>query len=241
MRLLFADRSRVVLFNVRLTKPRSACLHNTKRGLKHCFPSQLGPSYRYYAFNLPQRRHISPLSALNKSFDCMTISGLVSCSILGGTIFWLASMRPDNRYLAGVANVYQVNDSLSKTHSLPEVDKNVYANFQQKLGYGFFVHCLGSLFLFASSVCSCGSAYMLIRREWRTQGCCIKTVPKSTSSRESYTHYPSLSFYNQRDSDVRLTSHLPSCSEYSPNASIVTRMERHRPSYDPCAFPEEGV
>ncbi|KAH7687820.1 Protein HPO-30, partial [Aphelenchoides avenae] len=50
-----------------------------------------------------------PISILH----VISVTLAMSCSIFGATIFWLASMRPDNRYLAGVANVYQVGSAVA--------------------------------------------------------------------------------------------------------------------------------
>jgi hypothetical protein len=157
----------------------------------------------------------SPCFVPNGVLHVISVTLAMACSMLGDAIFWLASVRVDNRNLHGVVNIYH-----------------------QRLGYGFFVHCFGSLMLLVAALCSSVSAYLLIRREWRLHGCCnSKSVSKHAYPRDSYCHYPSLSFYGIPDLESH-TVQLPVCNDYvvpSTPVNVMTRVERRRTSYDPCA------
>uniref|UniRef100_A0A7E4UT13 Clc-like protein n=1 Tax=Panagrellus redivivus TaxID=6233 RepID=A0A7E4UT13_PANRE len=76
------------------------------------------------------------------------------CSLFGDIMFFLASMRIDNRAVPGVVGSYP-----------------------QNLGYAFYLHLSAVLIFFFALLCSFAAAYMLIRKDYRQNGCCNDKNP----------------------------------------------------------------
>uniref|UniRef100_A0A914BY11 Clc-like protein n=1 Tax=Acrobeloides nanus TaxID=290746 RepID=A0A914BY11_9BILA len=119
----------------------------------------------------------------NSIFHVFSVTIAMSCSFLGDVIFFLASMRVDNRYVHGVVDVYS-----------------------QRIGYAFFIHVSASFILVFASICSILSAYFLLRTKWLASDCCpTKRKAKNEFNCESYCQFPSVSFYGQSEMETRLT------------------------------------
>uniref|UniRef100_A0A915EG93 CASP-like protein n=1 Tax=Ditylenchus dipsaci TaxID=166011 RepID=A0A915EG93_9BILA len=94
------------------------------------------------------------------------------CSILGDVIFFLASMRVDNRNIHGLVHVYY-----------------------QHLSYAFCVHLFASATFCAATLCSSVAAYLLVREECEQYGCCNSKQKKQKTKKQS-KYFPYVSNIN---------------------------------------------
>uniref|UniRef100_A0AC34FIQ7 Uncharacterized protein n=1 Tax=Panagrolaimus sp. ES5 TaxID=591445 RepID=A0AC34FIQ7_9BILA len=74
---------------------------------------------------------------------------LLICSLFGDIMFFLASMRIDNRYVHGIVDVYQ-----------------------QRIGFAFYIHLSAALIFFFAVIAAIIAAYFLLRADYLENGCC---------------------------------------------------------------------
>ncbi|TKR87897.1 hypothetical protein L596_012227 [Steinernema carpocapsae] len=88
------------------------------------------------------------------------------CSGLADVIFFLASMRIDNRFVTGIVNVYE-----------------------QQLGWATYAHGVGTLIFFTSFAFSIASAYFLLRNSVGSVRDSSSPAPYSAYERYDYEPY----------------------------------------------------
>ncbi|CAD5224676.1 unnamed protein product [Bursaphelenchus okinawaensis] len=155
----------------------------------------------------------SPCFVPNGVLHVVSVMTAMGCSLLADFIFFMASKKPDNKDVQGIVNTYQ-----------------------QHLGYAFFVHVFGTLALFAATLSSTVSAYLLIRREWRVYGCCDSKDSQKGCGSGSYCHYPSLTYYGANDLESRMMEatnlnsnvRMPMPAPPPPPPLFATRIEHRR-------------
>uniref|UniRef100_A0AC35FIQ6 Uncharacterized protein n=1 Tax=Panagrolaimus sp. PS1159 TaxID=55785 RepID=A0AC35FIQ6_9BILA len=136
------------------------------------------------------------------------------CSLFGDVMFFLASMRIDNRYVHGIVDVYQ-----------------------QRIGYAFYIHLSAAGVLFFAVIAAIIAAYFLLQTDYLENGCChSKNDSLRTHLGPSLESYPPvvLAPCNQEFSFITSTSRPPPptqplTSAIKPNGRSATVVRMNLP------------
>uniref|UniRef100_A0A914PDR9 Uncharacterized protein n=1 Tax=Panagrolaimus davidi TaxID=227884 RepID=A0A914PDR9_9BILA len=138
---------------------------------------------------------------------------LLICSLFGDVMFFLASMRIDNRYVHGIVDVYQ-----------------------QRIGYAFYIHLSAAGVLFFAVIAAIIAAYFLLQTDYLENGCChSKNDSLRTHLGPSLESYPPvLAPCNQEFSFITPTSRPPPptqplTSAIKPNGRSATVVRMNLP------------
>ncbi|KAE9554507.1 hypothetical protein FO519_002263 [Halicephalobus sp. NKZ332] len=133
------------------------------------------------------------------------------CSLFGDVIFFLASMRIDNRYVHGIVD--------------------------QRIGYAFYVHLLAAGVFFLAVVSAIIAAYLLLKEDFLINGCC----GSKSDSPKYFGEYPPSSFetkpiYRSQNSRNRpaamILDHPEELEDNIDEVEQDSSRWRRRPSYE---------